>query len=232
MLIAAVCLLGGGPSTSIDAYLVREFKDAKVTARVKMGNQKELAKINSDFGLSYRFKYSNIQIKEPWKFRAESEIEDSKLVVTQNGMRQKFDTPIYRGTQELSTKPGRLRTMLEFGILTPSLFNDFFNAKFIRLDRATNDVVFDLTYVDWRKDNTRYRIWIDPEKRFITKREWYGQTGEFRATFYYENPKLINGVWAPTTSSVKNADGAMAGSLNYENLKINVGVPDSVFRID
>lgn len=231
MIFSAVLSLAVLQSQTIDAYVQRGFEDATVTARVKSGNQRELSKINRDFGLSYRFAYSNIQVKEPFRFRAESILDDAKLIVIQNGFIQKFDTPIYKGKQNLAKAPGRVRSIIEFGILTPSLFTDFFTAKFVRVDRASGDVVFDFTYVPERNDKSRFRVWIDPEKKYTTKREWYGGQGDLRATFYYEKPVKIDGVWAPTFGYVKNADNVMAGSISYENLRINKGLPDSLFVI-
>lgn len=231
-LMASLALLAQG-NTNIQSFVQSDFHDASFTARVQAGNQAELAKINKDFGISYRFKYSNIQVKEPFKFRAESEVEDSKLVVIQNGMKQKFVTPIFRGTENLSKRPGNVRSMLEFGILTPALFEDYFQAKFVRMDRATSDAVFDITYVTRLNDTTRYRVWIDPSKKYTTKREWYGQgrASALKATFYYDEPREISGVWVPTHSYVKNADNVMAGALRYDSLKVNEGLPDSLFKL-
>lgn len=229
--LAAVTLAQG--SQDIDSYVQKGFRDATFTARVRSGNQRELAKINRDFGLSYRFSYSNIQVKEPFKFRAESELEDTRLTFIQNGTTQRINTPVYRGKQDLSRSPGRVRSMLEFGILTPSLFDNFFQAKFVRFDRQTGEAVFDITYVPRLDDSSRFRVWIDPEKKITTKREWYGQgRGELKATFFYEEPKRFEGVWLPTRSSVRNAENKVAGSLTYDNMRVNRGLADSLFNVN
>jgi len=230
--IASLALLGAQGSSNIQSYVQSDFHDATFTARVKSGDQSELAKINHDFGLSYRFSYSNISVKEPFRFRADTIVEDSKLTVIQNGMTQKYNTPIYHGTQNLSKRPGNVRSMLEFGILTPALFEDYFQAKFVRFERGSNDAVFDITYVSRLDDTTRYRVWIDPTKKYTTKREWYGQgRGILKATFFYDEPRQISGVWAPTHSYVKNSDNVVAGTLVYEGLKINTDLPDSLFKV-
>ncbi len=232
LISALLALTGSAESTNIMSYVQSDFKDATFTARVQSGNQKELAKINKDFGLSYRFSYSNISVKEPFCFRAESTVEDSKLTVIQNGMTQKFNTPIYHATQNLSKSPGRVRSMLEFGILTPALFDDYFDSKFIRFDRSTGDAVFDITYVTRLDDTSRFRVWVDPSKKYTTKREWYGQgRGILKATFFYDQPKDIDGIWVPTHSYVKNSDNVVAGALTYDGLKVNRGLSDSLFKI-
>src|SRR5262249_39791852 len=136
-------------STTIDAYLQKNFQDASFSARVKFANQKELAKINKDFGQSYRFSSTDFKVKEPFKVRADATVEDTKVTYVINGTKQLIRIPRIRvnSKQDLSKSPGRRQTLLDFGMLTPSLFNNYFEAKFVRMDRATGDAVFDLTYV-------------------------------------------------------------------------------------
>lgn len=120
---------------------------------------------------------------------------------------------------------------MDFGVLTKSLFTDLFEAKFVRKDRATADVVFDLTFPAKLDDTSRHRVWIDPEKKIVTKREWYGQRGNQRATFLYESPVLVDGVWFPTKVTVKNVENKVAGISRYEAFKINTGLEDSLFDL-
>jgi len=217
---------------SIQSYVQNGFRDVSLTARVQSGNQRELTKISKDFGFSYRFSYTNLSVKEPFRFRAESMLDDTKLTVIQNGMTEKFNTPIYHGTQNLSKAPGRVHTPLELGILTPSMFDDFMTARFVRMDRATGNAVFDITFVPRLDDTSRFRVWIDPQKKYTTRREWYGQgKGNLKATFIYDEPREFNGVWLPTRSSVRNADNIAAGSLTYQNVKVNQDLSDALFKV-
>lgn len=221
-------------STSINAYVLHDLVDASWTARIVKGVQPELRKINADFGQVYRFESSAIKYKEPLKLKVESVTDDTKVTYIVNGTTQWFNlgsVKLSRKT-DLSKAPGRRQTPLDFGLLTPSLFKDFFQAKFVRVDRATNDAVFDITYVDELKDKTRHRVWLDPEKRMVNKREWYAQDGHLMATFYYEGPRKVGGIWMSSRLTVKNADNVVAGITSYENLKVNTGIPESVFTIN
>lgn len=234
ILAAAVSLTVGLQSTSIKDYIQSNLQDASFTAKKINSNQKELQKINKDFAASYRFDFSKVQLKEPFMLRLESQVEDQSIVYILNGVKRRYRIPKagIDVTEDLSVKPGRRQTPLDFGILTPSLFNGLFLAKFIRLDAKTKDVVFDLTYPEKLDDSTRNRVWIDPEKKIITKREWYSQNGGFLiATFYYENVKNFGGVWVPTQLSVKNAENKLAGTMGYTEISINKGIPASVFSL-
>ena len=230
----AMVVLSAQVSQNIDSYVQKGFDDASLTARVKYANQKELAKINDDFGKSYRVPYTEIKVKEPFKLRLETNVEDTKVLYILNGPKLLIRIPRVKinSRQDLSKSPGRRQTLLDFGILTPSLFTGLFQAKFVRLDRATNDVVFDVTYPAALDDTSRHRIWIDPQKKYVTKREWYSQQGRQLATFFYNEPSNIGGVWMPTKMQVKNVDGVLAGETYYTGLKVNQGLADSLFSVN
>ena len=73
-------------------------------------------------------------------------------------------------------------------------------------------------------------MWIDPEKDYTTRREWYDQKGRQKATFLYENPKKFDGVWFPTQLTVKNMDNKVAGVTRYDSIRVNTGLASSLFN--
>jgi outer membrane lipoprotein-sorting protein len=208
------------------------LRDATFRINVAQGVQRELNKINKDFGQSYRFKYTDVQLKEPFMMRLESVVEDTNVLMIINGHERMFRVPRARlvDRQNLAKAPGKRQTLLDFGLLTPSLFRDLFEAKFVRVDRAAGDLVFDLTFQD-RIDTSRHRVWIDKDKRIVNRREWYNQQGRQLATFTYENPQQVSGVWFPTRCVVRNMDNQVAGVTQYVNIRVNAGIADSVFAI-
>ena len=75
-------------------------------------------------------------------------------------------------------------------------------------------------------------IWIDPKTRVTLKREEYTQEGKLNATYYYRDPKEVApGIWFPSRIEVFNSEGQKAGETAYNNVKVNVGIEDSVFRL-
>ncbi len=230
--MSAFLAAGALPSGDIDRYFQSDLHDATFVARVLKADQRELSKINTDFGQSYRFETTTIHIKEPFKLRIDAKVDDTSLLYIENGPIQLIKIPrvSIRQRSDLSNKPGRRQTPFDFGLLTPALFEDFYQARFVRTDRATGEPVFDITYVPHLGDTSRSRIWVDATHRIISKREWYGQDGHQEATFYYTNPERVNGVWLPTRLEVKNIDSAVAGITRYESIKVNTGLPDSEFE--
>ncbi|MBV6457275.1 MAG: hypothetical protein HONBIEJF_00383 [Fimbriimonadaceae bacterium] len=234
--LAIATLTLAAQTKNIEDCLQTKIEDASFVSRRVTGIQKELRKINTDFANSYRFSYLTVKLKEPMKLRLDTNVDDTDVVLIFNGPRRLIRIPRsnINDRQNLAKKPGQRQTIFDFGVLTPSLIKEMIDAKFVRVDRATNDWVFDLTYHRNLDDDTRHRVWIDPEKKFITKREWYTQLGnkELLAVFTYEDAKLQDGVWFPTKVTVRNADNKVAGVTQHSGLKINSGLPDSHFKID
>ena len=210
------------------------FRSATFSAFVGSASQVELQKINKDFAQSYRFKSMEVWMKEPFKIRMQSMVDDSEILMVINGPVRKLSIPKARLSQkfDLAKQPGKRQTAFDFGFLEPSLFDGFFQATYVRTERTTGEYVFDVTYVPTLKDKSRHRIWIDPAKKIITKRQWYANRGGFlMATFDYLEPVQIGGVWIATKINVTNADNKLAGTTVYKNVKVNPTIEDSMFNV-
>jgi outer membrane lipoprotein-sorting protein len=232
MIAAATLIVGAQASYDWHDIVQTNFKDASFTAKAVKGNQKELQKINKEFAYSYRFDSMDAKIKEPAKLRVETVVEESRVFYIVSGTKKHYNLGgRAKYTEDVSKAPGKRQTALDFGIITPSMFQDPFVAKFLRVDRDSGDLVFDLTYQTPKYDDTsRHRVWVDKAKRYITKRVWFNQEGGQLATFIYENPKNKDGVWFPTRCTVKNNDDKVAGITEYTKMEINAGIADSVFK--
>lgn len=234
-MIAALALVAvsapGQAAVKIDDLVQSGLHDATFTAQVVSANHAELAKINKDFAQSYRFKSMSVRLKEPYKLRLDSKLDDQDIRFIINGTTRHLIVPKagIKQREDLSDEPGKRQTLLDFGLLSPSLFNGLLDGAFVRTDRATGAHVFDLTYEPAYRYAVRYRVWIDPAKRFTFKREWYGRKGNLMAIFHYEEPRQFGSVWLPTRLSVRNAENKLAGVTEYKNLKVNSGLADSIF---
>jgi outer membrane lipoprotein-sorting protein len=233
-IIAAVAGIAiGQADPKISDYVQAGFKDAMFKPAYHSSSQKELKKINKDFAQSYKIKSSVIHYKEPLMLRVRGKIEGTDAEYIIKGTKRVWRVP-HSGlklSENIATSPGKRQTALDFGMLSTPLFDEFFTAKYIRKDRKTGHIVFDVTYVPALKDGSRHRIWVDPVKKFTSKREWYSQMGgHLMATFVYENEENFDGIWMPTRMSVFNADSKLAGVTDYEELKVNSGIEDSFFK--
>jgi len=225
-------VLAGRADHTIEEVTQTKLRDAVMVAHVVKGDQTELAKINRDFGAAYRVEFTDIQMKEPLMLRLTSKVDDMDVLYIINNTTQAYRIPKAHANvqRDLSDAPGRRQTAFDFGLVTPSLFTNLYVANFIRVDRETGDYVFDFLYKPVYADTTRSRVWIDPVKKYIAKREWYNRQGDLRAALYYDRPIEAAGIWFPSRLTVKNVDGIVAGVTQYESVKANVGLPDSLFK--
>lgn len=232
-MLASLLLSTTLQSQNIDTYVQRGFRDVTFNATIAKKNLSELRKINPEFANTYLFDSITVRAKEPFKLRLEAAADDTKATYVINGVRQQFSVPRLgiRQNNDLTKYPGRRQTLLDFAIPTESLFDKFFVAKFVRFDRASADPVFDLTFPKALDDTSRNRVWIDKEKRYISRREWYGQEGQLRAVFLFEKPVTVNGVTFPTQLTVRNAENKLAGVTRYSNVKANQGLADTLFKL-
>jgi outer membrane lipoprotein-sorting protein len=209
------------------------FKDLSFVGTVLQADSRELKKISSDFAASYRLLNDDVsaKLKEPFMIRMEAHVEDTNVLFVENGTRRLFKVPNISKVENVSSAPGKRQSLLDFGILTPSLFESLFDAKFVRQDRESGDWVFDLTYKEPSFDDTsRQRIWVENQKHYTTKRMWFAQDGHQMATFLYQSPVLQNGVWIPSKVVVKNVDDRVAGITEYKSVRVNTGLSDQPFH--
>lgn len=230
-LICAVLLIGANQSApSIENYVQDDLKSLSFVARVIKANQKELRKINETFGQSYKFDTTAVFYKDPFKLRLEANVEDTSILYILKGDTQVIKVPRagISTHQNLAHAPGRRQTLLDFGLLASSLFKDLFSATYVRKDRETGAQVFDIRY-QGNDDASRSRIWVDPVRRIIVKREWFNQADVQLATFFYSRPEKVNGIYVPTMLTVRNTDNVIAGVTEYNRLQVNADVSESLF---
>ena len=231
-MLAATALMLTAQTPSINDVVQPNFRDASFQVKVTYANQSELGKINKDFGQTYKFKVMDVKLKEPFMIRMTGNVEDTSVLFVLNGSTRLMSVPKVglKQRENLEDEPGKRQTPLDFGFMTPSMFQGLFEAKFVRNDRATGDYVFDITYNPKYDYKSYYRVWVDPAKRYITRREWYRRDREL-ATFFYSNPVNEGGVWLPTHLLVKNVDNQRAGETEYLAMKVNTGLSDDLFKL-
>lgn len=231
-LLAAAAIALGQTTPTIGSVTVQGLQDITFTMTVSNANQAELRKINTDFAQSYRFRSTLVQLKEPFKLRMTGTVEDMDVLFILNGTSKLVRIPRAGLNQRFNhaNEPGKRQTAFDFGLLTPQLFNGYLVAKYVRTERASGEYVFDVNYDPRFNDKTRFRIWVHPQTRFMSKKEWYSQMGgHLVATFTYDNPTTVSGVRLPTRMVVRNADNKQAGISTYSNIRVNTGLAESLF---
>jgi len=218
-------------SPTLDDIVCSKLEDLSFTASIETAIRKELKKINKDFAFSYEAEGIRVLYKEPLKLKVSTLYNGQEAVYVIKGDTKYYHVPRLnlKRKDNIAEEPGKRQTLLDFGLITKSMKESFLNGNYVRTDSDGN-YVFDLRY-QYKKDYTRFRVWVDPQKKYIVKKMWYNQHGELMATFEYSEPVHVNSVWFPGKIVVKNAEGKLAGISRISNVKVNTGIPDSEFSL-
>lgn len=214
----------------IGSVVNTKVKDYRATATLSDADLDALRKIGKDYADSYRFKTMQAYLKEPGKIRFEMKALMLTFTYVINGNTKYTSVPTLhiQNTKDITTAPQTRQTSLELGFITKSSLADF-NSKFVRMDGKRQ--VFELRFK--RKDQAGKKIvlWVDPEKKILTRRDLYNSDGKLKARFDYSSPRQVaTGIWMPTRITVHNAAGQFGGATTYAGIRVNTGIPDKLFQ--
>lgn len=238
--LAGILLLGGltnarAMATNIQSYVCEKLDDFTATYRVVSVNERELAKISKDAVLLYRFQNVKMYYKEPNKVRIEGTRDGTKALFILNGPIQWVSIPKinYKQRRDFGEKPGKRKSLMDVGLIS-EYYLTYTDAKFLRegVVDGTPVAVFEMRYKPKFEDTSHHIIYVDPRTKVVLRRESYSQEGKLQAVYFFKNVKQIKpGIWFPTRIEAQNVDRVTAGVTEYQDIRVNVGLPDSLFTL-
>ncbi len=239
LLVAVALIVVSSPvfaiPTNIEDYECSKLKDFTATMTVVKVNENELAKINRDAILLYRFKTVNVKYKEPNMIRIEGEREGTRATFVMNGPYQYVSIPkLHMVTRrDFGDSPGKRKSLMDLGLISP-YYMTYTNATFMRFGSVdgVQCAVFNMTYKDRNEDTSHHIVYIDPKTKVVLRRESYSQEGQLQAIYFYKNIKEVApGIWMPTQVVAQTTDRKIAAITDYKNIKVNTDLPDSLFKL-
>lgn len=226
-LISSVAFAG----VDVRSRVVKEtsgFRDVSLTARVIRANHDELREIGKDFQKSYDIKKTKIQFKAPDKMRMEGKVGLIGVTIIINGNQKVYKIPALHiaKREDITGAPHQRQSDLDLGILSGSLWHDYVVYSAVE-ENGSYKIVFARSNALKKK----IELWADCETLKLQKVEKLEENGKLRAKYVYSNHKQIDGIWVPTKIEVFNGEGKFAAETGYENVKINSGIPNSVFNL-
>lgn len=237
-LLMSVCLLPGSAvnaqSQNIADYVADKIDDFSLTMRVGQYDEREGSKISKDFGSIYKLKGDvKMRYKEENRVRFDGNIGTATYTFIVNNTKQIVRSSIgLKDVRDIGTAPGKRKTLLDVGFLSRG-YLAYTEAEFKRMQevKGINCALFRVSYRDKSQDTSHRLVWIDPKTKITVKKEEYSQQGKLNATYYYLDPKEVSqGIWFPTKVEAWNKQDKKAGDLLYREIKLNVGVEDSIFN--
>lgn len=232
-LLASLGLTAAPVAPEIDNYVQDKLRDLQMSVKSDSVRLGELRKINEDFANAYRFKTMQAYYKEPLMMRLESEVMSRKLTYIVNGGTKLVSAPGKKVREDVSNSPGKRQTLMDFGILTPSLLKQL-KVRFLKEDKLNGKTmaVFELGWAKGDDNTTRHHVWMDPQTKITAKRVWYDRFGKLAATFEYKDPvEVAPGIWVATKVEVYNSSNRFGGRTVQSNIQVNKGLSDNLFTL-
>jgi hypothetical protein len=214
------------PPSIYDFSLTPKISHLWATARPTFADQKELAKINNDYGDAYRIKEGS------YKFTAPDRLEYSAaagplrgtLISTNktNTIHAELGIAKKDIVTDISKDITKRNTLFAIGLL-PLNYLETVRAQYENSEviRGAKCDVFMMRYMsDGPTHNRRWRVWIDAEKHYVVQKQIWDGSNAKRELIVYLNPKKVAAdLWVPTKAECYNPEGHLAGVVEYLNLR-------------
>jgi outer membrane lipoprotein-sorting protein len=212
-----------------EQLMTDNIKDMTATLRVTDVNRAELKKIGGAFATTYSIKKMDISYKYPNKARFEGKLLGASIYMIFNGDQKYFRTPIKTDKRDVQGQAGQKQSLMDIGIFAKDYLTTDWKPNFVKQDG--NLLVFKLTQRG--SDNKSHEVvWVNPKNSLIEKRQTFNGSDVLQKTMRFTNPVQIRpGIWVPSRLEIYNPDGKLGAAQAIENVKINLGVDDEVFKI-
>jgi outer membrane lipoprotein-sorting protein len=207
------------------------FNDLTATVTVCEKNKAALTKVDDSYARLYDFQSALLQLKIPDKIRIDSKLGMVKFEYIIARGKKIFRAPKVKVNKvdDFSNDPAKLQSPLDLGILTPQLW---FGRRVEVVDdpeaQTNGEIKIKLT---WFKGDMVNLAWIDATNLWLKRFEKRDSRNNLLARVVYSNPQNAGGViWLPTKVELYAPDGAKAGSTELTDIKVNTGLPDSLFN--
>lgn len=216
------------PATAIASDKIRDLR-VVVRNNTIESDFGELGKIGGAFATSYRVPKYRFAYKFPNRLRVDASLGPVGATVIYVDNDKAFRTPLGTQRRDTTGEPGQKQSLMDIGI---------FAADWLRLDhKATwlrEEKGLQVYRLDQRlSDNKAHEIvWVNSKTCITEKRRSFGGDGQLVKEIRYLAPKEVaRGVWLPTRVEIFNQFGKRGAVQEVEEIVLNQGVPDDVFKL-
>ena len=205
--------------------------DLTMVGTVTYKNRKSMEKVDPAYGRLYEFKSANVLYKSPDKLRMEGKLGMVKFEYIINGGLKIIRVPNLRinKKENFTDDPAKLQRALDIGLVTPSVWQDR-RVSIVEDAQALAAGEIKLRLY-WAKGDMIYHVWLDAENLWLKRFEKREAAGKLVVKVDYSSPQKIGGIiWMPTKTEVFGPDGEKAGASEMGDIKVNVGLADSLFE--
>lgn len=208
----------------------RNFHDLTMNVRIAYSNQEVLEDIGKDFGLAYKFRDSKLFFKMPDMFKMTARAGFVNVTYIITGNIKRIEAGIIRKTEDISKAPHKKQTVLDVGVVSDSIWDDFI-VDGVKKETYEGKPVY---VIEMHLSNSPLKkefIWVDAHDFRLLKREKYEADHSLRMRFVYSKHKRYkDAVWIPSEVRAYDGKGRLGGTSVYSNIKVNTGLTKSDFE--
>lgn len=213
---------------AVSSAQLRDIRGTLVVHPANRSDAREIDKGIIDF-LDQGFREADIAYVKPDKYRAQGKAKGIDVTYVVNGNMKQIIAPslMLKKTDDLSTKRARKQSTLDLGFASDSLWIDN-NVRIVSEAKG----VTELRLVPKGSNDKRYDlVWLDTKTLKVLKRERHNAGGLLRSINVFTSHKNCAGVPVATVVKVLSADGGLAGTIDFKNIKANSGISPGLFVI-
>ncbi len=205
------------------------FKDFSADLAITNASKKNVADMGERLDEILMLEKASIRFIAPDKIRYDGIAKGIKATYIQNGYYKLILAAMIRQKIDVKNAPGKRQDTLDLGFLCGNLWKDNV-VTVLGTDKGLLKVKF---WPRFGGDVKRHdMVWIDYKTLRVMSRQKYLGSGKLRVrTVYSDFRKLTPGLPIAGESTLYDPDGDKLGTISYENLKINAGVPATLFSL-
>lgn len=211
------------------------LRDLSAAITIESKDNRELGKLGKGYADAYSLTDQEIHFKEPSLARFEGKRGLLTVRRITNARRQLFEVPALRirKVEDISGKPGKADTIADLGILTPgwlATVEHSYSGSESREGRSLQRFTF--AYLADRA--ARHVVLMDEATRTIAEHIHYHRDRKrpgYRKRLVYSDVRMTAGIWIPMRATLYSSDNRPAATMRYSRIRVNTGLPESLFRI-
>ena len=206
-----------------------QLTDFKADTFITEGHKKTVSGMGEGYADILKLEKATICYKKPDKIRYDGYAQGIKAAYIQNGYDKLILAPMIKHRESLKNAPGKRQDTLDLGFLSSRLWTD--NTVTV-VGSGKDSVKLKLDPKSGDKDKRHDTIWIDPNTLKVLKREKYRGSGELRVKMTFGDfDVLASKLPIATLCTMFDPNGRELGTVVYKNIKVNAGLPDSLFSM-
>jgi outer membrane lipoprotein-sorting protein len=207
-----------------------QLADFKADTFITEGHKKTVSGMGEGYADILKLEKATICYRKPDKIRYDGYAQGIKAAYIQNGYDKLILAPMIKHRESVKNSPGKRQDTLDLGFLGSRLWVDN-TVTVVGADKA-GVLKLKLVPKSGDKDKRHDMLWVDPGTLKILKREKYRGSGELRVKMTYSDFETLAGkLPIATVCKMSDPNGGDLGTVVYKNIKVNVGLLDSLFSM-